>query len=127
MPLAERLERRSIPEPNTGCLLWIGTWTHHGYGQIWAARNSKRMISTHRAAYELTYGKIPDGMCVLHKCDVRCCINPDHLFLGTDADNVADMIAKGRRKGLMSKGIKWRKREAQRIAFLAQLDTTGTS
>lgn len=77
-----------------GCWLWTASHTK-GYGQI---RDESRfgMISAHRASWIIHYGPIPDGMCVLHRCDVPLCVNPAHLFLGTNEENVDDMIRKGR-------------------------------
>jgi hypothetical protein len=65
-----------------------------GYGRISVAKNAT-MIA-HRASYRAFKGEIPDGMDVLHRCDVRPCVNPDHLFAGTHTDNMRDMVAKGR-------------------------------
>jgi hypothetical protein len=96
--MEDRLERLSIPEPNSGCWLWTGGFDDRGhpfkpYGRIWVRGSS---IVAHRASW-LTYrGKIPDGMLVCHKCDTPLCINPDHLFLGTHKENTDDMISKGR-------------------------------
>jgi hypothetical protein len=69
------------------------------YGDFRVSRN--KVIGAHRMAWELTNGPIPDGLCVCHKCDNPLCCNPSHHFLGTRADNVADMLAKGR-KGVIS-------------------------
>lgn len=93
-PIGPRLERRSILVPWSGCRIWLGAVNKvSGYGLIGTGR---KLISTHRAAWEEAYGTIPDGLCVLHRCDIRCCINPSHLFLGGHLENSHDAIAKGR-------------------------------
>lgn len=75
------------------CWLWTGSTDSSGYGNF---RVAQRATRTHRYSWELHRGPIPDGLQVLHHCDVRRCVNPDHLFLGTNDDNVADKVAKGR-------------------------------
>jgi len=75
------------------CWLYTGGLQSSGYGIV--SLNGKS-VGTHRLAYELKVGPIPDGMCVLHRCDVRRCINPDHLFLGSKGDNNTDRKTKGR-------------------------------
>jgi len=75
-----------------GCWVWLGG-TARGYGHV---RRGEKMVRAHRLSWELTNGPIPPGLLVLHRCDVKRCINPAHLFLGTDADNMADKVAKGR-------------------------------
>ena len=91
----ERLLSRSMPVPFCGCWIWLGASKPPGdYGFI---KINKVQTYAHRASYEAFKGPIPDGLDVLHACDVPPCINPDHLFLGTQQDNMDDMIAKGRK------------------------------
>lgn len=82
-----------IPEPNSGCYLWLRSVNKKGYGQIGVHR---KIHLAHRWAWERENGKIPEGLCVLHKCDTPGCVNPDHLFLGTSVDNNLDRDRKGR-------------------------------
>lgn len=78
---------------SNGCWNWERRLRRNGYGSL--SVNYKN-ISAHRMAYEVFVGRIPDSLCVCHKCDNRRCINPDHLFLGTRKDNMQDCKAKGR-------------------------------
>lgn len=96
----ERLEERSIPEPNSGCLLWTGAVDHSGHG-VFSYWENGRSITTspHRLAYQLYCGTIPDGKQVRHRCDVPSCINPAHLLTGTHQDNMDDMAARKRANG----------------------------
>jgi hypothetical protein len=77
----------------SGCWIWMGSTWSGGYGYV---RNEGKYISAHRYMYELYKGKIPDGLNCLHTCDNPSCVNPNHLFLGTQTDNMRDMIKKGR-------------------------------
>lgn len=95
IPISERLEAHSIPEPNSGCLLWFGALGGSGHGRMKVAG---KWEGAHRIAWEEKNGPIPAGLWVLHKCDVHCCINTDHHFLGDHDDNMADMVAKRRSK-----------------------------
>ena len=76
------------------CWTWTADLDDHGYGRLGIGR--KRIEPAHRVAWTLANGPIPEGLRVLHHCDNPPCVRPDHLFLGTQADNMADMMAKGR-------------------------------
>jgi hypothetical protein len=91
--LLDRLLARTRLIPESGCRLWVGPTTPQGYGMI---RKRTSRIATHRLAWTLKHGPIPQGLWICHRCDTPPCINPDHLFLGTPAENCQDSIAKGR-------------------------------
>jgi len=92
--LKDRIFKRKITINKTGCWIWHGHRSH-GYGYIWVYEK-KHTISVSRAIWLLKKGPIPDGLFICHKCDNPACINPDHLFLGTNEENIQDMIDKGR-------------------------------
>jgi hypothetical protein len=76
----------------SGCWEWTKGKVSYGYGVAWYKGQGCR---AHRLSYQLYFGEIPDGLCICHKCDNPTCINPEHLFLGTNKDNIRDRDAKG--------------------------------
>jgi hypothetical protein len=95
-PLEERFNARWLGEPNSGCWLWMGaaTFTGHSWRPVIVSNGAHK--TAHRVSYELHVGPIPHGMFVCHKCDTPLCVRPDHLYLGTRADNTADMVSRSR-------------------------------
>jgi hypothetical protein len=91
--LRQDIENLSIPEPNSGCWLWLGMVYTTGYGGVVHQGITKL---AHRASYEAFHGVIPRKMLICHHCDNPSCVNPDHLFLGTEQDNADDMVKKKR-------------------------------
>ena len=132
-----RVEQEVIPrfldkvkEMENGCHEWQSTLSKWGYGKFWS---KGKQVRAHRMAYSLFIDNIPDNRWVLHKCDNRKCVNPNHLFLGNSIDNINDMDKKGRRgsnckltekqageiKKLLDSKI-----SQQKIAFLYDVDQT---
>lgn len=95
-PLADRLWSHVDRSAVDGCWPFTGATQPFGYGIIGVGSRLAGSMLAHRAAFTVTNGPIPPGMCVLHACDNPPCCRPDHLFLGTHADNMADMATKGR-------------------------------
>lgn len=91
-----RFEEKFIPEPMSGCWLWIAGLVPDGYGSFYWPFDGRVTLKAHRASWILYRGPLLDEEQVLHRCDTRCCVNPDHLFKGDNAANVADRVAKGR-------------------------------
>jgi predicted XRE-type DNA-binding protein len=105
-----------VKHVESGCHEWQAGLARGGYGKF---QHGKTM-QAHRASYQFFKGNIPEGMCVMHKCDNRLCVNPEHLMIGTLTDNIADMDSKGRR------GTKSRLTRAQ-AAEILNLVGTGLS
>ncbi len=92
-PALERFNRYWLGDPNSGCWLWTGALDKDGYGLFWMGG---RKTPAHRASHQLFISSIPAGLVVRHKCDTPTCVNPDHLIMGTPADNSQDCVSRNR-------------------------------
>lgn len=97
--VTERFWRFVSPEPNTGCWLWDGSVDTHGYGQLRVKQKGSGSLAyaTH-ISLAMDGRPVPPGLCACHRCDVPACVNPEHLFPGTQRDNIRDAMAKGRHR-----------------------------
>jgi len=93
MNAIDRFNNSYIPEPNSGCWLWEKSLNNNGYGLL---QGGGYKGYAHRFSYSTFRGPIPNNMDVCHNCDLPCCVNPDHLWLGTAIDNMKDCKKKGR-------------------------------
>lgn len=114
MKLIDRIERKIVRVPFSGCWIWMGAGIR--YGQTYMHGKPAR---AHRAIYELSGKSIPVGLELMHSCDVPCCVNPDHLSAGTHQENMSDMVIKGRAKA-PSGAAHWSRKDPLKASLIAR-------
>lgn len=111
MSVQERIEKYTLPEPNSGCWLWIGACGSSGYPQLTVideVTGRPKSVRLHRYVCEQTHGSQND-LYALHKCDVKVCLNPAHIYYGTQKENVSDAYARGKVKSKAGENSKLNK------------------
>lgn len=121
---AKFLSQRIATSKET-CWNWNGTLHKDGYGVFYTPTRSgdKKTLLAHRFAWELVNGNIPAGLCICHKCDNPRCVNTNHLFVGTQLDNIADMVAKGRGRHLAGVEIAMSKLNDEKVRQMRAIRT----
>lgn len=122
-PLTDRFWNKV--QRTTGCWLWRGTITPGGYGTIHREGRGSSRVQAHIVSWELHKGAVPAGRFVLHRCDERRCVNPEHLFLGTHEDNMRDMVEKGRQA--RGSRVNASRLNEEQVRAIRAAHTTGTT
>lgn len=125
IPIEQRFRRHFVERGEDECWLWIGGTQEDGYGRIGVGGRTNKKIAAHRLSWELRNGPIPDGLHCLHSCDNPPCVNPKHLFLGTNLENMRDRDRKGRCKATGIPGAHAKLSQDQVIEIRKRLDTQG--